>query len=165
MMSRFKQLETHYDYVPEEDRLYNGRNVVTEKPKFLPTTLFKQYEMCILENPIMVYLENACHLAKTKYNYIIKSIDPRDKYMLNMCFQHIHPKLKCMGNDMYINGRESDIPEFVAEDKPGDPLGPKYMIGIQINGYKTGTNKFVSVVWRLIQVQLLVKTEKTVVPQ
>ena len=165
MTSRFTKIESHFDYVPEEHRLYHGRNVVTENLKFRPTQLYKQFEMSFLVNPIMVCLEKPCNLTKTKYNYIIKNIDPRDKYMLNMCFQHIHPKMKCMGNDMYINGRESDIPEFVEEDKQGEPPGLKYMIGIQISGYKTGSNQFVSVIWRLIQAQLLIKIEKTVVPQ
>ena len=169
MSTHFQSTQTMFEYDANEDRLYNGRLVVTEKLKLSPKQLYKQFEMTFLENPILVYLSNPCNLIKTKFNYVMQYIDQRDKNMLNTLFQHINPKLKCNGNSMYINGRVHDLPEFidVSEENTkivaNDNIDAKYMVGIQITGYKTGPNGFVSVVWRLITAQPRIKRERTVV--
>lgn len=127
---------------------FNNRMEETDL-EYYPKQEFKEFDVYFLKHPIQYRFKVPARLKKSKYNYQITRIDDEDFVAISKVLHKLHPNLRLLSNQVYINSRKV---KFLAEKgKEITPLATdKYWkLKIVIQGYKVNQKGVVSVVWKL----------------
>jgi len=97
--------------------------------------------MNFMKSPITYKFSDSCQLDKTKYSYLVKTIQHRDLKEMNKILLRLHKDLKLSFSNFYINGK---LATFKSDSFPGEIIqfaaNQNWKLTIKVQGYKTTEN-------------------------
>ena len=109
--------------------------------------------MYYLVKPIFYKFENSCNLALSRYNMKISDIAKYDQQQLNQILNKVKSNLYAIEDQAFINSKRCQYVNNKGEDIwPTDLPTKRWMIEVEIQGYKINSKEEYSPIWRLTKV-------------
>ena len=109
--------------------------------------------MYYLVKPIIYKFENSCNLALSRYNMKISDIAKYDQQQLNQILNKVKSNLYAIEDQAFINSKRCQYVNNKGEDIwPTDLPTKRWMIEVEIQGYKINSKEEYSPIWRLTKV-------------